>query len=171
MRVSAEASLWSVQLKILTCASLSRTCAQPARGGAFASNHSASAVYRSKIIIRYHIVFDTPEYIRNAQGSIQSAHTVDWRHLVSTPILVICTYCMCNLFHPCEWMLPSFVQAYLLGKEWCAEVMSGAYKTLAEDLPLPPDVPGARTITMKIAIHYFPLSHFRTKHTRIGVLQ
>lgn len=37
-----------------------------------------------------------------------------------------------------------FVQAYLLGKEWSAEVMSGAYKTLEKDLPLPPDVPGSR---------------------------
>ncbi|CAM9444133.1 unnamed protein product, partial [Sphacelaria rigidula] len=33
-------------------------------------------------------------------------------------------------------------EAYLVGKEWSAEVMAGAYETLAEDLPLPEDVPG-----------------------------
>lgn len=35
------------------------------------------------------------------------------------------------------------IQAFLMGKEWSAEVMTGAYKTLAEDLPLPLDAKGA----------------------------
>ena len=29
-----------------------------------------------------------------------------------------------------------------MGKEWCAEVIAEAYEKLAEDLPLPPNVPG-----------------------------
>ena len=33
-------------------------------------------------------------------------------------------------------------QAFLAGKEWSAKVMVAAYEKLAEDLPLPPDVPG-----------------------------
>ncbi|CAN0530161.1 unnamed protein product, partial [Scytosiphon promiscuus] len=33
-------------------------------------------------------------------------------------------------------------QAYLVGKEWSAKVMEGAYPLLAEDMPLSPSVPG-----------------------------
>ncbi|CAM9651436.1 unnamed protein product [Laminaria digitata] len=47
-------------------------------------------------------------------------------------------------------MAPTTVAApltenYLAGKEWSAEVIEGAYQTLAEDLPLPPNVPGGQS--------------------------
>lgn len=42
-------------------------------------------------------------------------------------------------------------QAYLVGKEWSSEVIAGASQTLADDLPLPHDVPGTFTRSPKLS--------------------